>query len=90
MLTLLLTAGLLITFLGLFLPGISCGGLVVSSGYFGTRHAWQRVRTCVGITYQPEWRDGWTTYCVGIPRGPWRCYEQLREDSEELVEVSCE
>lgn len=88
-LTLLLTGGLLITLLGLLLPGVSSGGFVVSSGHVTTKHMWQRVRRCVGITYEPDWRDGWTTYCIGIPRGPWRCYEQPREDSEELVEVPC-
>ncbi len=86
---LLSTAGLLTTFLGLLFLGLSSGGFVVSSGYVSLRSARQRVRACAGVPYEPEWRDGWKTYCVGIPHGPWRCYEQLRDGREELIEVPC-
>jgi hypothetical protein len=86
---LLSTGGLFATFMGLFFMGISSGGFVVSSGHISSRRAWQRERDCIGVTYEPDWRDGWTTYCIGIPRGRWRCYEQLLEGPEESVEVSC-
>lgn len=34
---------------------------------------WSR-RECFGVSHRPESYDGWTTYCIGVPYGDWKCF----------------
>lgn len=87
---LLSIAALSIALLALLIAETYADGFVVRRGYVSSQSAWTEARSCVGITHEPDWRDGWRTYCIGLPHGRWRCWEQNSMDgSERPVEVPC-